>query len=114
MGAAEEPELAVYQRHVKGLLSSGDRETFRALMAQTRHITHRSYETSRYDHQQTFRLLWCHLDHVGHLSRVSRDAWSRLASGHASGEESEELELFLTLYRRTTATDADESRRGHP
>ncbi|MEU1348441.1 hypothetical protein [Streptomyces sp. NPDC005795] len=113
MDAAEEPELAVCHRHLKGLLSSGDRETFRALMAQARHLTNRSYETSLYDHQQTFRLLWHHLDHVGHLSRLSQEARSRLASGRASAEESEELELFLTLYRRITAPEADESRRGH-
>ncbi|MER7722962.1 hypothetical protein [Streptomyces sp. NPDC096323] len=108
MDAAEEPELAVYHRHLKRLLSSGDRETFRALMAQARHIVNRSYETSLYDHQQTFRLLWHHLDHVGHLSRMSQDARSRLASGRASAEESEELELFLTLYRRITTTDTDD------
>lgn len=113
MEAAEEPELAVYHRHLKCLFSSGDRENFRALMAQARHITNLSYETSLYDHQQTFRLLWHHLDHVGHLSRMSQEARSRLASGHASAEESEELEFFLTLYRRITATDADDSRRGH-
>lgn len=109
MDTAEEPGLVVYHRHLKRLLSCGDTETFRALMVQARRITSRSYETSLYDHQQTFRLLWHHLEHVGHLRGVNQEARIRLASGRASAEESEELELFLTLYARITATDADDS-----
>lgn len=69
-------------------------------MVQIRHITTRSYETSLYDHQQTFRLLWHHLDQAGHLTRARRDAELRLASGCAGAEETAELELFLTLHAR--------------
>ncbi|WP_328718457.1 hypothetical protein OHT52_02550 [Streptomyces sp. NBC_00247] len=100
MDADENPELIVYQAHLTQLLTCDDRAAFQALMAQIRHLTTRSYETSLYDHQQTFRLLWHHLDRVGHLTRAHRDAELRLASGRAGAEETAELALFLTLCAR--------------
>ncbi|MEU8624433.1 hypothetical protein [Streptomyces sp. NPDC048669] len=105
MGAGDEPELVVYHRHLAQLLACGDEEAFEALMVQARHVITRSYETSLYDHQQTFRLLWHHLDQVGHLHRVNQAAPGRLASGRVSSEETTELELFLTLYARIGAAD---------
>ncbi|MET8331098.1 hypothetical protein [Streptomyces sp. NPDC005181] len=103
MDTTGEPELAVYHRHLTQLLKGDDRENFQALMVQARHITTRSYETSLYDHQQTFRLLWHHLEHTGHLRRAHHDARDRLATGQVTGEEAEKLELFLTLYARIRA-----------
>ncbi|MFG2560333.1 hypothetical protein [Streptomyces sp. NPDC048496] len=103
MDTTGEPELAVYHRHLTQLLKGNDRESFQALMAQARHITTRSYETSLYDHQQTFRLLWHHLEHTGHLRRAHHDARDSLATGQVTGEEAEKLELFLTLYARIQA-----------
>lgn len=100
MHTTGEPELAVYQRRLTQLLKGDDRQNFQALMVQARHITTRSYETSLYDHQQTFRLLWHHLEHTGHLRRAHHDARDRIATGRVTAEEAEELELFLTLYAR--------------
>ncbi|MCX5400818.1 hypothetical protein [Streptomyces sp. NBC_00102] len=96
----DDPELTVYHRHVTQLLTCADRTAFEALLIQIRHITTRSYETSLYDHQQTFRLLWHHLDHVGHLRHAHRDVVLRLASGRTGAEETAELELFLALHAR--------------
>ena len=93
-----EPELTVYYRHLEQLLKRDDRENFLALMDQARHITGTSYETTLYDHQQAFRLLWRHLERSGYLRRAHRDAHARLASGHAAPDERADLELFLTVY----------------
>jgi hypothetical protein len=95
-----EPELTVYHRHLAQLLKRDDEENFRALLVQARHITGTSYETTPYDHQQAFRLLWHHLERSGHLHRAHRDAHARLASGHAAPDERADLELFLTIYGR--------------
>lgn len=94
----DEPEPTVYQRHLTRLLKRDDRENFRALLVQARHITTASYETTLYDHQQTFRLLWRHLERSGHLGLAHREVRARLASGKASPDERADLELFLTVY----------------
>jgi hypothetical protein len=93
-----EPELTVYHRHLAQLLKRDAGENFRALLVQARHITGTSYETTLYDHQQAFRLLWRHLERSGYLRRAHRDAHARLASGHAAPDERADLELFLTVY----------------
>ncbi|KPC79197.1 hypothetical protein [Streptomyces sp. NRRL S-4] len=64
---------------------------------QTRHVTSRSYETTLYDHQQAFRLLWRHLEHTGYLSRVRREAGERLGTEGLGVRERADLVLFLTV-----------------
>ncbi|MEV6289767.1 hypothetical protein AB0M41_04820 [Streptomyces sp. NPDC051896] len=98
MTETDEPELTVYRRHLARLLKRDDRENFRALLVQARHITTASYETTLYDHQQTFRLLWRHLERSGHLGLAHREVRARLASGKASPDVRADLELFLTVY----------------
>lgn len=98
MTDTDEPELTVYHRHLAQLPERDTEENFRALLVQVRHITGTSYETTLYDHQQAFRLLWHHLERGGHLSRAHRDARARLASGRTAPEEHADLELFLTVY----------------
>ncbi|WP_369248135.1 hypothetical protein [Streptomyces sp. R41] len=98
MAETDEPELTVYHRHLAQLLKRDAGENFRALLVQARHITGTSYETTLYDHQQAFCLLWCHLERSGYLRRAGRDAQARLASGHAAPDERADLELFLTVY----------------
>ncbi|KUJ38390.1 hypothetical protein ADL25_24545 [Streptomyces sp. NRRL F-5122] len=93
-----EPELTVYHRHLAQVPKRDAGENFRALLIQARHITGTSYETTLYDHQQAFRLLWRHLEGIGYLRRAHRDARARLTSGHAAPEERADLELFLTVY----------------
>ncbi|UXY23054.1 hypothetical protein N8I84_33400 [Streptomyces cynarae] len=93
-----EPELTVYHHHLVRLTERDDGENFRALLVQARHITKASYETSLYDHQQAFRLLWRHLERSGHLRLAHREVRARLASGQASPDERADLELFLTVY----------------
>jgi hypothetical protein len=93
-----EPELTVYQHHLAQLLKRDAGENFRALLVQARHIAGTSYETTLYDHQQAFRLLWRHLERSGYLRRAHRDAHTRLASGHTTPDERADLELFLTVY----------------
>ncbi|MFB7442854.1 hypothetical protein ACFC01_31875 [Streptomyces mirabilis] len=93
-----QPEPTVYHRHLGQLLKRDAGENFRTLLVQARHITGTSYETTLYDHQQAFRLLWRHLERSGHLRRAHRDADARLASGHAAPDERADLELFLTVY----------------
>ncbi|MER5184122.1 hypothetical protein ABT009_38310 [Streptomyces sp. NPDC002896] len=95
-----QPEVTVYQRHLAQLSSRDDQANFRALMDQIRRITRRSYETDLYDHQQTFRLLWHHLERTGHLRHVHSEARARLASGRVAPAERAELELFLTVYQQ--------------
>ncbi|MDX2819408.1 hypothetical protein PV410_44060 [Streptomyces sp. PA03-5A] len=93
-----EPELTVYRRHLAQLLKRDAGENFRALLVQARHITGTSYETTLYDHQQAFRLLWHHLERSSYLRRARRDAHARLTSGHVAPDERADLELFLTVY----------------
>ncbi|MFI6358236.1 hypothetical protein ACIBJF_37745 [Streptomyces sp. NPDC050743] len=95
-----EPELTVYRRHLAQMLKRDAGENFRALLVQARHITGTSYETTLYDHQQAFRLLWRHLERSGYLRRAHREARTRLASGHTAPDERADLELFLTVYRQ--------------
>lgn len=81
----------------------GDRDddaNFRALLAQARHITGRTYETTLYDHMQAFRLLWRHLESVGHLQRVREEGPELLASGTLPTAEAADLLLFLTVHAR--------------
>jgi hypothetical protein len=93
-----EPELTVYHRNLAQLPKRDAGENFRALLVQARHITGTSYETTLYDHQQAFRLLWRHLERSGHLRRTHREARARLTSGHTTPDERADLELFLTVY----------------
>ncbi|MER6148080.1 hypothetical protein ACWGPD_21105 [Streptomyces hirsutus] len=104
-----EPEPTVYHRHLAQLLKRDAGENFRALLVQARHITGTSYETTLYDHQQAFRLLWRHLERSGYLHHARRDAHARLTSGHTAPDERADLELFLTVYGQVhppTATGA--------
>ncbi|MFD7445823.1 hypothetical protein [Streptomyces sp. NPDC059909] len=98
MAKSEEPELTVYHRHLAAVLERSDDDNFRALLEQARRVSKGGYETSLYDHQQAFRLLWHHLDHSGYLHRAHRAARARLASGRAAPDEAADLELFLTIY----------------
>ncbi len=98
MTETDEPELTVYHCTLAQVLKRDDRENFQALLVQARHITSASYETTLYDHQQTFRLLWRHLERSGRLNRAHHEVRARLASGKASPDERAELELFLTVY----------------
>ncbi|WP_406729471.1 hypothetical protein WJ438_40125 [Streptomyces sp. GD-15H] len=82
-----EPEPTVYHRHRAQLLKRDAEDNFRALLVQIRHITGTSYETTLYDHQQAFRLLWHHLERSGHLRRARRDAHARLTAGHTTPDE---------------------------
>ncbi|MGW4436070.1 hypothetical protein ACWELO_09960 [Streptomyces sp. NPDC004596] len=101
MTDTDEPELTVYHRHLARLPARDDRENFRALLVQARHITTGSYETTLYDHQQTFRLLWRHLQRSGHLDLAHREVRARLGSDRTSPDERADLELFLTVYTQT-------------
>ncbi|MDX2849240.1 hypothetical protein PV342_12375 [Streptomyces sp. PA03-3a] len=102
-----EPELTVYRRHLAQLLKRDAGENFRALLVQARHITGKAYETTLYDHQQAFRLLWHHLERSGYLRRAHRDTRARLTSGRIAPDERADLELFLTVYGQAhPATDA--------
>lgn len=96
----DEPELTVYDRHLAYLLQRDAGENFQALLVQARHIAGTSYETTLYDHQQAFRLLWRHLERSGYLRSAHRDARARLASGHPGPDERAALELFLTVYNQ--------------
>ena len=100
MNSTDEQELRVYHRHVADMLNRSDEDNFQAVMEQARHIAERSYETTLYDHQQTFRLLWHHLERTGHLRRVHREARAHVASGRPTPAEAAQLELFLTVYAR--------------
>ncbi|MEU1667100.1 hypothetical protein ABZ547_26560 [Streptomyces sparsogenes] len=102
-----EHELTVYYQHLAELLKRSDDENFQALLAQARHITGRSYETTLYDHQQTFRLLWHHLERTGHLRCAHREIRARLDSGQATPAEVAELELFLSVYAGVRAGAPD-------
>ncbi|MFF9489243.1 hypothetical protein [Streptomyces sp. NPDC014676] len=106
MTEMDDPELTVYHRHSAQLPERDSEENFRALLVQARHITGASYETTLYDHQQTFRLLWHHLERGGHLSRAHRDARARLASGRTAPGERAALELFLTVYAQVHPPNA--------
>lgn len=99
-----EQELAVYYRHMAAMLRRGDDDNFGALMDQADHITKRRYETTLQDHQQTFRLLWHHLERSGYLHRVHREARARLDAGDVTPAEAARLELFLTVYGGVRAT----------
>ncbi|MGW9030613.1 hypothetical protein ACWGQ5_42395 [Streptomyces sp. NPDC055722] len=101
-----EPELTVYYRHLAALLNRSDDENFRALLEQARRVSRGAYETSLYDHQQAFRLLWHHLDRSGYLRQAHHDAHTRLASTRATANEASDLELFLTVYAHVRATAA--------
>ncbi|MFF3516164.1 hypothetical protein [Streptomyces sp. NPDC002573] len=104
-----DPELTLYYRHLAQLLNRDADANFRALLVQARHITGTSHETTLYDHQQAFRLLWRHLERSGYLRRARREAQARLSSGHAAPDERADLELFLTVYGQvhpSTATGA--------
>ncbi|MFJ3715162.1 hypothetical protein [Streptomyces sp. NPDC090057] len=101
MTETNEPELTVYHRHLARLPARDDRDHFRALLVQARHITTASYETTLYDHQQTFRLLWRHLQNSGHLDVAHREVRARLGSGRATPDERADLEQFLTVYAQT-------------
>lgn len=90
-------ETPVHDRHLAETDERGDNETFRAMMVQVRHVTSGSYETTLYDHQQAFRLLWRHLERSGHLRAVRHEAGDRLATGGLSARERDDLELFLTI-----------------
>ncbi|MFJ6120278.1 hypothetical protein [Streptomyces sp. NPDC092129] len=104
MTESGELELTIYHRHLAALLRRSDDEHFRALLEQARRVTRGSYETSLYDHQQAFRLLWHHLDRNGYLRQAHRDACTRLASGHTAPAEAADLELFLTVYAQVRTT----------
>ncbi|MCF6521759.1 hypothetical protein [Streptomyces sp. JJ36] len=91
-------EPTVYARHRAELPERDDDATFRALLAQARHITGRTYETTLYDHMQAFRLLWRHLESTGYLQRVHDGAREQLDSGTLTAAEAADLELFLTVY----------------
>lgn len=108
MTESGEPELSVYYQHLAALLQRSDEENFRALLEQARRVSRGQYETSLYDHQQAFRLLWHHLDRSGYLRQAHRDARTRLASERAAPDEAAELELFLSVYAgvRASATDS--------
>nr|WTB35272.1 hypothetical protein OG781_42605 [Streptomyces sp. NBC_00830] len=97
-------ELTVYYRHLAAMLRRGDDDNFEALMDQTDHITKRRYETTLQDHQQTFRLLWHHLERSGYLHRAHREVLARLDTGDVTPAEAARLELFLTVYRGVRAT----------
>lgn len=104
MDGTAEQELTVYYRHLAVLLRRGDDDNFGALMEQAEHITKRSYETTLRDHQQTFRLLWRHLERSGYLRRAYREARARLARGEMPLAEAARLKLFLTVYAGVHAT----------
>ncbi|MFC9096939.1 hypothetical protein [Streptomyces sp. NPDC057072] len=106
MTESGEPELTIYHRHLAALLRRSDDENFRALLEQARRVTQGAYETSLYDHQQAFRLLWHHLDRTGYLRQAHRDAHTRLASGRTAPDEAADLELFLTVYAQVRAAVA--------
>ncbi|MEV7810303.1 hypothetical protein AB0P05_06140 [Streptomyces flaveolus] len=99
-----EQELTVYYRHVAAMLRRSDDDNFDALMDQADHVTRRSYETTLQDRQQTFRLLWRHLERSGYLRRIHREARARLIAGDVSPAEGVRLELFLTVYAGVHAT----------
>lgn len=88
----------VAARHRAELLERDDAANFTALLAQARHLTNRTYETTLYDHMQAFRLLWHHLESAGHLRRVHEEAQTRLGSGELPAAEASDLKLFLTVY----------------
>ncbi|MFD8765415.1 hypothetical protein ACFV03_41790, partial [Streptomyces mirabilis] len=77
-----EQGLTVYYRHLAAMLRRSDDDNFDALMDQADHVTRRSYETTLQDHQQTFRLLWRHLERSGYLQRIHREARARLTAGN--------------------------------
>ncbi|MER5531172.1 hypothetical protein ABT075_42445 [Streptomyces sp. NPDC002677] len=99
-----EQELTVYYRHLAAILRRSDDDNFDALMDQADHVTRRSYETTLQDHQQTFRLLWQHLERSGYLRRIHREARARLTAGDVPPAEGARLELFLTVYAGVRAT----------
>jgi hypothetical protein len=94
---ADRWETPVHDRHLAELGTRDDQQTFQAMTAQARHVTSGSYETTLYDHQQAFRLLWRHLERTGYLQRVQREAGERLGQGHLSARERADLDLFLTI-----------------
>jgi hypothetical protein len=94
----EQPYPTVYARERAQLLERDDEANFRALLTQARHITERTYETTLYDHMQAFRLLWRHLESVGHLQRVREAAPELLASATLTVAEAADLQRFLTVY----------------
>ncbi len=98
MTEQERWQPTVHARERAALPERDDDANFRALLAQARHITRRSYETTLYDHMQAFRLLWRHLDATGHLAYVHDGARARLASGALTAAEAADLRLFLTVY----------------
>jgi hypothetical protein len=91
-------ETPVHDRHLAVLGTRDDQQNFQAMVVQARHVTSRSCETTLYDHQQAFRLLWRHLERTGHLHRVRREADNRLRADDLSAEERADLERFLTIY----------------
>lgn len=90
----------VCARERAALAARDDDANFRALLAHARHIAGRTYETTLYDHMQAFRLLWKHLETVGHLQRVREEAPKLLASGALPAAEAADLRLFLTVHAR--------------
>jgi hypothetical protein len=90
----------VYARERAALPQRDDDANFRALLAQARHLADRTYETTLYDHMQAYRLLWHHLESVGHLQRVSEEAPKLLASGILPAAEAADLRRFLTIHGR--------------
>ena len=94
---ADRWETPVHDRHLAELGRRDDRQTFQAMMAQARHVTSGSYETTLYDHQQAFRLLWRHLERTGYLHCIQREAGERLGQGRLSARERADLDLFLTI-----------------
>ncbi|MFD8262828.1 hypothetical protein ACFV19_28825 [Streptomyces griseoluteus] len=82
-----EQELTVYCRRLAAMLRRSDDDNFDALMDQADHVIRRSYETTLQDHQQTFRLLWRHLERSGYLRRIHREARARFTVGDVSPAE---------------------------
>ncbi|MFB7288123.1 hypothetical protein [Actinacidiphila glaucinigra] len=109
MIAAGGGETTAFDRHSAQLGTRDDEGNFRALLDQARHIAQRSYETTLYDHQQAFRLLWRHLQGTGYLQRAHLDARTRLAAGGLPSAERADLELFLTVYTQVTKSTEDSS-----
>ncbi|WP_330460741.1 hypothetical protein OIB37_30010 [Streptomyces sp. NBC_00820] len=104
MTESGEPQLTFYYRHLAALPQRGDDDNFRALLDEARHVHGGARASSLYDHQQSFRLLWRHLDRSGYLRQARHAARARLASGSATPDEAADLELFLTVYAQVHAT----------
>ncbi|WP_322986057.1 hypothetical protein [Streptomyces sp. S584] len=91
-------ETPVHDRHQAEFSTGDDVLNFQAMVVQARHVTSCSYETTLYDHQQAFRLLWRHLERTGYLRRVRHGADNRLRSDDLTARERADLDLLLTIY----------------